>query len=250
MPVGPFYSSDILSGPLASPMRGPMLQSASEHGRNQSSSTAMRESIRVSRISNVASRGRRAPPERRFRVVASRSVRRVRAIAQSIPAIDPAGEFNADKGDGDGRVDPRSAIIGAGGPVMAHKGNYSRRRRRRSRDDFSARAISLLSAAVYERCKYNGDKRIPMSRRSHETTRVRFRCRDTERSGDNSAISEYAFDFCSQTLEIQASIVFRLDPSKFVLHTATRFTPCCRVANRSVKITRKESRMRVALPSR
>jgi len=42
MPVGPFYSFDILSGPLAGPIRVPMLQSASEHGRNQISSTAMR----------------------------------------------------------------------------------------------------------------------------------------------------------------------------------------------------------------
>lgn len=42
MSVGPFYSSDILSGPLAGPIRAPMLQSASEHGRNQISGTAMR----------------------------------------------------------------------------------------------------------------------------------------------------------------------------------------------------------------
>lgn len=42
MSVGPFYSSDILSGPLAGPICALMLQSASEHGRNQISSTAMR----------------------------------------------------------------------------------------------------------------------------------------------------------------------------------------------------------------
>lgn len=67
--VGPFYSSDILSGPLAGPIRGPMLQSASEHGRNQISDTAMRIDSRFPEIKRKRrSRGRRVPPERQFRV--------------------------------------------------------------------------------------------------------------------------------------------------------------------------------------
>lgn len=113
MPVGPFYSSDILSGPLALYTHVPMLQSASEHGRNEISRTAMRIDSRPPQIKRKRHKAPLLPPVR------TAISRRVRSDPRP-RAIDFNSEFSLDGNNSD------NVVTGAGRRAMAHKGNYGR----------------------------------------------------------------------------------------------------------------------------